>query len=500
MMRRLSRRFRSTGFVSRRGWIIRRFTRDRRGVVAVMFAMSALLLAVAVGSGIDLQRAYMARQQLSAVATLTCQYSNRPIVARLAYGSGGSAAYVAKVNSFYGSAMTAQNVFWTQTTSAPFSYTMGGAGNVTLAASIPATIMHVLAISSIPVSVSIRCFTNIATVAQPVPDSTATLLVNEGFENSAYPSSIAWYLPTGNFEPYGATTYAVPVTNTVPTTVGYVGSNGNVWLVMGYCLETDHVGKVAATVPQGIQSGELDCDNGSDTAGNSSISTKIYLTAGSYELRWEYAGRVGNEYYDTSYICGTTAAELSWANDTSYMYGSTPLGARTDQINVYLDQTSSGMPPTHTTIDTTQTLAGSNLIDECVYSSGWIERSVPINVSAAGYYWLSLAADGANDSVGGDIDNIRLCKGTCSGTFRHRGCRPTMAETTLCCSRIRSKARRIPDHRMTIAALSATVMVRRRFGVSMVKAGARRRTTLRRTGRASVRKAASASKLAGLML
>ena len=89
---------------------------------------------------------------------------------------------------------------------------------------------------------------------------------------------------------------------------------------------------------------------------------------------------------------------------------------RTNQINVYLDANTNGTIPTHTTIDGTENLGGSNLIDMCVYSQSWIERSVRITISTAGYYWLSFAADGQNDSYGGQLDNIRLCNGTCAGS------------------------------------------------------------------------------------
>jgi len=48
----------------------------------------------------------------------------------------------------------------------------------------------------------------------------------------------------------------------------------------------------------------------------------------------------------------------------------------------------------------------------------WIQRSVTINVTTAGYYWLSFAADGTNDSYGGQLDNILLCRVSCSGTVQ----------------------------------------------------------------------------------
>jgi hypothetical protein len=63
--------------------------------------------------------------------------------------------------------------------------------------------------------------------------------------------------------------------------------------------------------------------------------------------------------------------------------------------------------------DGTMSLAGSNLIDSCVYSTNWVQRSVRIYVTTAGYYWLSFSADGANNSYGGQLDNIQLCIATC---------------------------------------------------------------------------------------
>jgi hypothetical protein len=163
---------------------------------------------------------------------------------------------------------------------------------------------------------------------------------------------------------------------------------------------------------------ELDCDNGHATAGNSSITANVYLPAGSYELRYNYSGRVDYPNYDPAYLCGSTAGDLGWANDRKSASWGVTNALRTNQINVYLDANTNGTIPTHATIDGTEQLGGSNLIDMCVYSQSWIERSVRINVSTAGYYWLSFAADGQNDSYGGQLDNIRLCNGTCAGSVQ----------------------------------------------------------------------------------
>src|SRR5204863_2357744 len=137
--------------------------------------------------------------------------------------------------------------------------------------------------------------------------------------------------------------------------------------------------------------------------------------------RYAYASRVPYPDYEPAYLCGSSASDLSWANNTNNTNNSsypTANALRTNQINVYFDLNTTNTPPTHTTIDGTQQLSGSNLIDMCVYGQDCVQRSVAINVSTAGYYWLSFAADGKSDSLGGQLDNILLCRVTCPGSVQ----------------------------------------------------------------------------------
>lgn len=152
------------------------------------------------------------------------------------------------------------------------------------------------------------------------------------------------------------------------------------------------------------------------------------LSAGYYELRYYYNSRVKFPDYDPTYVCASAASDLSWENNTNSTYMSNsstttdPNAPRTDQVNVYLDKDSNGMPPTHQTAAAYggQTLGGANLIDMCIYSGNfsWIERSVRIYVNTSGSYWLSFAADGTNDALGGAIADIRVCQGSCATTLR----------------------------------------------------------------------------------
>jgi hypothetical protein len=389
-----------------------RFCRDASGGVATIFAISATVLIAFIGAGLDMSRAYIARQQLSNVATLTCQYAARPAVMATAYGNtNGPSAYATQVNSFATKMLSNQNFNLTQTNAAPFTYAgIGGSGSVSLAASVPTLFLPIVSINALPVGVTQSCAAN---VIESTANTSGNVL-SESFENSACSGNCF-----STFNQDG--TQNAPPTNPVTTfssQVGYVGVGGVQWSIMGYCLEVDYVGRNKSTVPDGTHSAELDCDNGGHSAGNSSISNKSYYAAGTYELRYSFTSRVAYPNYDPTYICGSTATDVSWANDT-YTGGSWSVSSayRTNQINVYFDPDASGSAPTHTT-HFGQTLAGSDLIDVCVQSINWAQRSVKITVTTAGYYWLSFAADGANDSYGGQIDNIMVCRTSCSGSVQ----------------------------------------------------------------------------------
>ena len=400
--------------------IVAEFRQNARGNIAIIFALSSTMVVIGVGAGIDLTRAFYARQKLSQVATLTCQFATRPS----AVDSGANVFYATVVNQFALSALTSQNwpvasmptggptgtsaTYFTSTGASATTANQAVAGVTELWYNVPTSFLKIVNVSQIRVHAVLNC-------QQPVSIKPGTVLqkyqtlVSEGFETGH--SGYYFTLPNGQVG-----TQPNP-SQTFPATAGYQGDGGNQFYIMGYCLEIDAAGVISASDPQGTHSAELDCDNGNGGAGNSSISTKTYMATGYYELRYNFRSRVYYGNYDPTYICGSTASDVSWANDSGTGFN----GQRSNQINVYLDQSNStgtSAPPTHTTIDGTQQLAGVNLIDMCVHSINWIERSVKIKITTAGYYWLSFAADGHNDSQGGQLDNIRLCVEQCAGMLQ----------------------------------------------------------------------------------
>jgi Flp pilus assembly protein TadG len=406
---------------------------DRRGAIAVVFAISLMLLITALGAGLDLMNAYGEQQKLTQVAAMACQYAVRPSVIATASpdyaGSGSTATYLANVQTFATDALHAQFASNSPSYNATptISGTPGELTSISFTSSVTTSFMQVAGFSSVPIAATSNCY---STTAPPQVNNN-NLLTKETFANNLT-NWVAYIGPSGG-QVYTNGAGTIPVNNTFPAKPGYTGADGAQWYIMGYCLELDATNAINANTPGSGFSAELDCDNGNGSGGNSSISTQIYLEAGNYELRYFYTGRVDYPNYDPVTICGSSASDLSWANDSktsaAWAGGSAASGSRSNQINVYLDlPLSTGAPPTHTTLDGTQTLAGSNLIDQCVYSppngpglddnAVWVERSVRIYVLTPGYFWLSFAADGHNDSFGGQIDDIRFCQGTCDGTVQ----------------------------------------------------------------------------------
>ena len=394
------------------------FGRDASGNVAIIFAVSVTAITVALGGAFDLSRAYSARQRLVEVATLACQFASRPSIIQTDAsdysGANGAATYTSKVTGFITTSLQAQNFQYAQTTASPFTYTQNGPANVSLSASVPTTLMQVAQIMQVPISASIHCYDSPSGLTQIV---NTPFIVQETFANQASTcangaGSVCYVNRAG-----GIGAPATP-SATFPGSPSYIGATGIAWYVTGYCLEIDASGIISASDPGATHSAELNCDDGTGGSadhGNSAVTTKVYLEAGNYELRYFYRSRVDYPDYDPAYICGSTAADVSWANDTNSSGAPVANALRNNQLEAYLDEVTGSSPPMHTTTDGTQQLAGSNLIDVCVYGYSWLERSVRVVVGTPAFYWLTFAADGQNDSFGGQLDNIRFCQGTCAG-------------------------------------------------------------------------------------
>jgi len=228
---------------------------DKRGQIAVIFALSSSAIVVALGASVDLSRAYAARQKLSEVAELTCQYSVRPSVVAIAnasyastYGaSGGFSTYVATVNTFASNALTAQHwsgptptapsgTYFTATAAAATYTSQTGTAptnpTVEISASVPTYFLRIVNINSVTVHAKIGCLSAASTpqitsaTATPSNSSTNYYVMQEGFENTC--------AATCDINPYGGLTPLSTPTQTTPSAPMYTGNYGTKWYIIGY--------------------------------------------------------------------------------------------------------------------------------------------------------------------------------------------------------------------------------------------------------------------------
>ncbi len=151
--------------------------------------------------------------------------------------------------------------------------------------------------------------------------------------------------------------------------------------------------------------------------GNNSISKKVYLPAGVYELRYWYKSAVIYPEYQPAFICdGMNAANLNyWSSDRFREYSSSTIVSGSPQsarLGVFLHPVKSDprlaiSPPTAVDFQ--------NRVETCLYAGYWIERSTSIEVTRAGYYWLSFVGDApaGSQKKGGWIGRVKLCIASC---------------------------------------------------------------------------------------
>lgn len=177
------------------------------------------------------------------------------------------------------------------------------------------------------------------------------------------------------------------------------------------------------------------------------VSKKVYLEKGDHELRYWYRSTVIYPEYEPTFICGTVENEIYWATsittraDTA-VPGPTSVDPKLKQsvrAGVYLDPILTNpqlatSAPVKDDFPTPGLLANGvaentrNRVDICVYSSRWIQRSIPIKVESSGYFWLSFVSEPfSSDSAlttrnGFYLGPVQFCKGTATAVLAATAC------------------------------------------------------------------------------
>jgi Putative Flp pilus-assembly TadE/G-like len=150
------------------------------------------------------------------------------------------------------------------------------------------------------------------------------------------------------------------------------------------------------------------------------VAKKVFLYAGSYQLRYWYKSAVIYPEYEPAHICGQTQQSIAWATSDTYR----EIGSKNLETGSHLSATVGAYlhpvkenPQDADTPPRFQSLT-HNRIDICAYSSRWVERVVNLDVTTTGYFWLAFVGDAPSSSVprGGWIANVQLCVSTCSST------------------------------------------------------------------------------------
>ena len=179
------------------------------------------------------------------------------------------------------------------------------------------------------------------------------------------------------------------------------------------------------------------------------ISKKVFMLSGNYELRYWYRSSAVYPEYEPVYVCGTVESEMSWVvspktRSLSSLPGSpTTTGpAQGSRAGIYLDpilvnpQSPGAMtPPTIGSFPSPPDIfpgypgasmnasrpdygstGGHVRVDICAYSSRWIQRSVQVQITTPGYFWLSAVSEppGNQSSLGFYLGRLQLCQNACS--------------------------------------------------------------------------------------
>lgn len=353
------------------------FRKDERGNVALITGLVLVPMIGAVGYGVDYTRAVSYRMKLDSAASAASLAGVEMARAYLLANPNATPADVsaagekrarevfnarapAKDSSFFAESVKVARVG--ETLSVRIDYT----------GSVKTVVANILSVDSIGVAGSANSNGPLTLDSQPVDPDNPNVIVKENFENPGVFERGSWG----------------------------VRPDYNYWLTSRSGVEIGNYSTYdAEKPPNGMQYvAEL------DSRENNSISKKIYLIPGQYELRYLYRDRISFPTYNPAWLCGSQSQDVDWANDPSGQFG-----YQTNRIGVYLQIAPTDVPPK------LYDPKLHNLLDVCVSSGAkWLQRSIKIDIKAPGFFWLAFQAEGVSDGYGGLLTDIHLCKGTCA--------------------------------------------------------------------------------------
>lgn len=350
------------------------FRDDERGGVAILFGLSALSLVGLVGGGADFGRLQLQRQSIGNSLALTCQFINKSASA------GDIKAISTEARAFFASSSEGGSAANIEVDVLPGA--KEGEFAVRAKGTVPTYFMKIAGVETLPLNVTQNCAPGSLVATPPPPPRTpGTVVLRETFESGVAASNSGWL---------------------------YV-RNYNGWTATGEGLELSAGYKQGA--PEGRSVGELVADRGI------AMFRKLTLRSGRHELRYWYAGSpwIPTPAYRTPYdptpICSREPSDVAWA---------TADPTQPSRAAVYLSADTPGWSESWMgMLPSNRNWRPADLIDLCIHSNGWVERSITIDIPRDGDYWLVFAGQGTHNAPEGpQIDDIRLCVERCEGTRR----------------------------------------------------------------------------------
>lgn len=334
---------------------LRQILQDIRGNMSVLAALSLPVVALSVGGGIDLARAYQVRQELTNVAELSCSQSSREIT----YQLGRPENTERTAESFLGEAnrISARRLSASGIPGSVQNSISGDVLTVTGAASSSNAFAAIMGAEATPVGVVRTC-----SVARPATGTTSgSLLFMKSFETNHSIALNRWA----------------------------IYQNWHGW-------DTEGTRGIEINGMPSLSAGEIRFGNffaELDSWANSTMARRMRFPPGEYEIRYWYISRVRTT--DPAYAgvvgCGSAAdvqPYRAWRNETN-------------RIDLYVER------------EGNYTYAPANIVDTCVYTDHWVERQIRFRVNQEAEYRISWKAAGQNESTGGLLDYIRICSRSC---------------------------------------------------------------------------------------
>ncbi|MEA1834044.1 TadE/TadG family type IV pilus assembly protein [Methylobacterium durans] len=349
------------------------FADDRRGSIAVILAIALPVLLVGAGGSIEASRAVSYRHRLASAVELTCTQGQAFLTMRRAadFEAGTlTRDYQREIDEIAARNFAAKDLGGVKAVTRP-TYTNL---HVEARATLPLILGRILRTDNITVAASRDCPVELA-ASSGKPE----VLISESFERPSHGV---------NYNTWG-------VLGTV-----WNGRAWNGWTTQAGGIEINGQRELASnSIRFGDFFAELDSDceywwvaRGSpDCHSNSTMSRILNLTQGDYQVRYWYIARLRDPARPGQIICGAKGSDVNWYQ----------VDGQTNRIEVYVEK--SGQ----------YTLQPANIVDVCVQADSWTERVVNFTVKDASEYRISWRAAGREDTYGGLIDYLRICRNAC---------------------------------------------------------------------------------------